>query len=108
MESNAVTDLLRTGWDWGSDWASGRLFGSKPANEVQLQTEKNDQNKVNGSGPVNNTAAAQAPKSWTEYIFGQPTAFTSGKADVLGTGLPPVVLWVAIGALIWFVYRSWK
>lgn len=109
-EKNAVTDLLRTPWNLGTKWLEGEIFGSQPANEVQVQAEKNDRNKVNGSGPTNNQAAAQAPKSWTEYIFGSAWLQTSAKTDAKDRagGVPPLFIWLAIGALIYLVYRHWK
>src|SRR4030095_914823 len=109
-ENNPLTGLLRSGFSYGSDWASNKLFGSKPASNESLQVEKVARGQLNGSGPVNAAASVKAPSTWTEFFFGSRAGpGTDGSLPTGGT--PPIRMIVlsVIGAIVaWYLIKKFR
>lgn len=110
-EENSLTALLRAGLSVGTAFASQKLFGSEPTDVQGRQQERNFWSGINGSGPPNPVAATAGARSWTDFLFGKPTA-TQGQAltgngptpSALG-GLPPILLLAVAGVVAWLVFR---
>jgi hypothetical protein len=83
--------------------AAQSIFGSEPANEMTKAKEVAYWNQLNGSGPVNQQAALDAPKSWVDLIFGTRT-----NADDAAKAAPPNsrILLLILLAVVAFI--AWK
>jgi len=83
--------------------AAQAIFGSKVATEKDKALEVAYWNKLNGSGPVNQQGALDAPMSWMDLIFG-----TRENADDAAKKPAPDrrLLWIILLGLAAFVV--WK
>ena len=110
-ENNALTGLLRTGFRYGSAFASDKLFGAEPASNDALQFERVRRGALNGSGPVNARASLLAPSTWTDFFFGARAGTgEDGSPGAVKAAASPggVILLGIVGSLIvwWLLKRK--
>jgi hypothetical protein len=108
-ENNALTGLLRSGFSYGSQYASDKLFGSAPASNDALQVEKVQRGQLNGSGPVNARGSLLAPSTWTDFFFGARAGTgqdgAPGDAPSGPSAMSVVIMSVIAGLVVWWLVK---
>jgi len=108
-ENNALKNLLRSGFSYGSQLASDRLFGSEPASNDALQAERVTRGQLNGSGPVNARASLLAPSTWTDFFFGARagTGAEDSPGSIRAASSPAGVIFLAIAGslIVWWLLK---
>jgi hypothetical protein len=108
-QSNPLQNLLRAGLAYGKDFASDKLFGSRPASEDALQWERVRRGQLNGSGPVNARASLLAPSTWTDFFFGARagTGVDGSPGAVRAAASPGGVLLLGVvgGLIVWWLLK---
>lgn len=109
-ENNALKNLLRAGFSYGSQFAEDKLFGSRPASNEALQVERVARGRLNGSGPVNARASLLAPSTWTEFFFGRrgDVGSDTSPGAIKAASSPAGVIFLAIAGslIVWWLLRK--
>lgn len=93
-----IDKALDFAFDVGKPLARSAIAGS--TGEKSLQEERNDYNRLNGSGPVDSSAAVKNAQSLIDYAFGTAQSVATANPQPVGQSNTILLVGAAILALV--------